>query len=190
MNDLTEMKKLMERLETINEGIQERVVHAQSTRALAEDIVMHAKSIADKNGIVITSDKGFQVWEGMLTKHLRDSMKSLEDYVLQKRIDIESLAGQDGRARDMQDEGINEARREDPLRSDPNNPPTPYDTDKALDRIRGRTEPETYSAGMVEIKIDNDEVTISNGHGQNIFLTREEFADMVDVIRGQGLGYL
>ena len=83
-----------------------------------------------------------------------------------------------------------EARREDPLRSDPNNPPTPYDTDKALDRIRGRTEPETYSAGMVEIKIDNDEVTISNGHGQNIFLTREEFADMVDVIRGQGLGYL
>ena len=83
---------------------------------------------------------------------------------------------------------LDEARREDPLRSDPNNPPTPYETDKALDRhLAG---PETYSAGMVEIKVDNDEVTISNGHGQNIFLTREEFADMVDVIRGQGLGYL
>ena len=102
------MRKLMERLETINEGIQERVVHAQSTRALAEDIVMHAKSIADKNGIVITSDKGYQIWEGMITKHLRDSMKALEDYVLQKRIDVESLAGQDGRARDMAGESITE----------------------------------------------------------------------------------
>lgn len=42
--------------------------------------------------------------------------------------------------------------------------------------------PEVYNAGMVEVKVDGDEVSISHGHGENLFLSRDEFEDFANMI--------
>ena len=37
----------------------------------------------------------------------------------------------------------------------------------------------TYSLGTVEVTVFDDEISLKHGHGQNIFLSREEFSDFV-----------
>ena len=89
------------KINQITEIQDENVVHASSTRALADDIVMYAKNIADSNGIDINSEQGVRIWDGIMARQLSDAVKGLQDHVAEKRIDIEYLAGQDDRARAM-----------------------------------------------------------------------------------------
>ena len=86
MNKPIDMKKLIERLENINE---EAVVHVNSTRSLASDIVMHAKAIAEEHGYDISTEHGSQAWEGIMRKQLSDAIQGLKEYVSEKRVEIE-----------------------------------------------------------------------------------------------------
>ena len=45
----------------------------------------------------------------------------------------------------------------------------------------------TFDAGGVRVTIWDTEVVLNNGHGQNIWLRRNEWQDFVDAITGQGL---
>lgn len=105
MNKPIDMKELLNKLNEISDiggpGNDKNVVHASSTRALAEDIVAHAKAIAEQNGIDISDDKGSQIWDGIMMRQLSDAIQGLKDYVSEARTDAEYLAGQDDRAREM-----------------------------------------------------------------------------------------
>jgi hypothetical protein len=46
----------------------------------------------------------------------------------------------------------------------------------------------TYSLGTVEVTVFDNEISLKHGHGQNIFLSREEFSDFIRGIAHNRLG--
>ena len=46
----------------------------------------------------------------------------------------------------------------------------------------------TYSLGTVEVTVFDDEVSLKHGHGQNLFLSREEFSDFIRGVAHNRLG--
>ena len=50
------------------------------------------------------------------------------------------------------------------------------------ERLKADAKSKEYSALQVNVKIDGDEVTITHGHGENIFLSYAEWEDFANMI--------
>jgi len=53
---------------------------------------------------------------------------------------------------------------------------------KLMEAVEETLNEEEYSALQVNVKIDGDEVTITHGHGENIFLSYAEWEDFANMI--------
>ena len=82
-------------------------------------------------------------------------------------------------------EQINEADNHNPLRSDPDNPPTPQETDKYSGK-------EVHSSEAVTVVISDEDIEL-RFHGrsvESVYLDKREWESFVDMITGQGLQYV
>lgn len=79
------------KLEQLTE-IDDNIVHASATRALAYEIVYYAKRIAEHNNIDLSDPHQAKVWEGIMARQLSNAKQALEDYVNEARVDAEYRA--------------------------------------------------------------------------------------------------